>query len=258
MTASGFVLLPAVDVAGGRAGRPAGAGRAAAGARQAAAGAGGNPEAAVGGSADPLRLALRYQREGARWIHLVDLDAAFGRGSNAELLADVVRRVDLAVQLAGGIREEGALQAALRTGAARVVLATEAVADRDWVRSAIDRYGDRIAVALDVRGDRLAPRGSGRADGTLFDALAALDADGARRYIVTDVTRDGTLTGPNLALLRSVCSLSSRAILASGGVGSLEHLQALSGLTRLEGAVVGGALAVGAFELPAALAEVAR
>lgn len=262
-----FVILPAVDVAGGRVSRPPGASEAAGGARQAAAGARDPAEPrdpaeaadtnTVAAVQDPLELALRYLREGADWIHLVDLDAAFDRGSNAELLADVVRRVDVDVQLAGGIRDERTLQAALRTGAARVVLGTEAVADQDWVRSAIGRYGDRIAVALDVNGDRLAPRGSGRVDGSLLDALAALDADGARRYVVTDVTRDGTMTGPNLTLLRRVCSMTDRAVLASGGVGNLEHLRALSALRGVGGAVVGGALAAGSLELSEALATVA-
>lgn len=235
--ATGFVVLPAVDVAAGRAVRPTSGGRA--GARP---------------SEDPVELALRYQRAGADWIHLVDLDAAFGRGSNSELLANVVRRLEVSVQLSGGIRDEEALGAAMRTGAARVVLGTTGVADRRWLSSAIDRYGDRVAVALDVRGDRLAPRGWPAPGGALLEAVEALDADGASRYVVTDVTRDGTLAGPDLALLRRLGAVTDRAIVASGGVGSLAHLRSLVDLRRVEGAVIGGALAAGAFELPDALA----
>lgn len=238
---TGFVILPAVDVAAGRAVRPTYCDR------------GGEQP-----SADPVELALSYQRAGADWIHLVDLDAAFGRGSNAELLAGVVRRLDASVQLSGGIRDEEALAAAVRTGAARVVLGTTGVADRRWLSSAIDRYGDRVAIALDVLGDRLAPRGWPVPGGQLLEAIEVLDAEGASRYVVTDVTRDGALTGPDLALLRRLGAVTDRAIIASGGVGSLGHLRSLVALRRVEGAVIGRALAAGAFELPDALAVVSK
>jgi 1-(5-phosphoribosyl)-5-[(5-phosphoribosylamino)methylideneamino] imidazole-4-carboxamide isomerase/N-(5'phosphoribosyl)anthranilate isomerase len=205
---------------------------------------------------DPLDAALGWQRDGAEWIHLVDLDAAFGRGNNRELLAEVVRRVDLAVELSGGIRDETSLAAALATGAARVNLGTAALESPDWVRSVIARYGEQIAVGLDVRGRTLAARGWTKDGGDLWATLDRLDADGCPRYIVTDVHRDGTLTGPNLDLLRDVCAATQGAVVASGGVSSIADLRALSGLGTVEGAIVGKGLYAGAFTLPEALAAV--
>jgi 1-(5-phosphoribosyl)-5-[(5-phosphoribosylamino)methylideneamino] imidazole-4-carboxamide isomerase/N-(5'phosphoribosyl)anthranilate isomerase len=234
-----FVLLPAVDVADGAAVRLV----------QGVAG----TETSYG---DPLDAALGWQRDGAEWIHLVDLDAAFGRGNNRELLAEVVRRVDLAVELSGGIRDETSLAAALATGAARVNLGTAALESPDWVRSVIARYGEQIAVGLDVRGRTLAARGWTKDGGDLWATLDRLDADGCPRYIVTDVHRDGTLTGPNLDLLRDVCAATQGAVVASGGVSSIADLRALSGLGTVEGAIVGKALYAGAFTLPEALAAV--
>jgi 1-(5-phosphoribosyl)-5-[(5-phosphoribosylamino)methylideneamino] imidazole-4-carboxamide isomerase/N-(5'phosphoribosyl)anthranilate isomerase len=236
-----FVLLPAVDVADGQAVRLV----------QGAAG----TETSYG---DPLAAALQWQTDGAEWIHLVDLDAAFGRGDNRELLATVVGKLDVAVELSGGIRDDASLEAALATGARRVNVGTAALEDPDWVRAAIARWGDRIAVGLDVRGTTLAARGWTSEGGELFDVLARLDADGCARYVVTDVRRDGTLTGPNLDLLRSVCEATDRPVIASGGVSSLADLEALAGLADLgvEGAIVGKALYAGAFTLPEALAAV--
>jgi 1-(5-phosphoribosyl)-5-[(5-phosphoribosylamino)methylideneamino] imidazole-4-carboxamide isomerase/N-(5'phosphoribosyl)anthranilate isomerase len=238
----GFVLLPAVDVADGRAVRLV----------QGEAGS----ETLYG---DPLTAALQWQEGGADWVHLVDLDAAFGRGSNRQLLAEVVGKLDLAVELSGGIRDDATLDAALATGATRVNLGTAALENPDWVRTAIARHGDRIAVGLDVRGTTLAARGWTQEGGELFEVLALLDADGCARYVVTDVRRDGTLTGPNLALLRSVCAATDRPVVASGGVSSLDDLRALAQLQPLgvEGSIVGKALYAGAFTLPEALAVVA-
>lgn len=238
---SGFVLLPAVDVADGQAVRLV----------QGEAGS----ETAYG---DPLAAALQWQSDGAEWIHLVDLDAAFGRGTNHELLADVVAALDVAVELSGGIRDDASLDAALKTGAARVNVGTAALEKPDWVRAAIARHGDRIAVGLDVRGTTLAARGWTEEGGELFEVLARLDADGCSRYVVTDVRRDGTLTGPNLDLLRSVCAATDRPVVASGGVSSLDDLRALAELAPLgvEGSIVGKALYAGAFTLPEALAAV--
>jgi 1-(5-phosphoribosyl)-5-[(5-phosphoribosylamino)methylideneamino] imidazole-4-carboxamide isomerase/N-(5'phosphoribosyl)anthranilate isomerase len=234
-----LVLLPAVDVADGAAVRLV----------QGAAG----TETSYG---SPLDAALAWQSGGAEWIHLVDLDAAFGRGSNRELLAEVVGRLDVAVELSGGIRDDESLRAALRTGCARVNLGTAAMESPDWVRAAIAEYGDQIAVGLDVRGTTLAARGWTSEGGDLYEALARLDADGCARYVVTDVHRDGTLTGPNVELLRRVCEATDRPVVASGGVSSLEDLRVLAGLTSLgvEGAIVGKALYAGAFTLPEALA----
>jgi 1-(5-phosphoribosyl)-5-[(5-phosphoribosylamino)methylideneamino] imidazole-4-carboxamide isomerase/N-(5'phosphoribosyl)anthranilate isomerase len=234
-----FVILPAVDVADGAAVRLV----------QGAAG----TETSYG---DPLQAALAWARDGAEWIHLVDLDAAFGRGNNRELLADVVRRVGVAVELSGGIRDEISLAAALATGATRVNLGTAALESPDWVRSAIARHGERIAVGLDVRGRTLAARGWTKDGGDLWETLARLDADGCPRYVVTDVHRDGTLTGPNLDLLRDVCAATQGAVVASGGVSAISDLRALRGLGTVEGAIVGKALYAGAFSLPDALAAV--
>ena len=234
-----LVLLPAVDVADGAAVRLV----------QGAAG----TETSYG---DPLEAALTWQRDGAEWIHLVDLDAAFGRGDNRELLASVVRQLDVAVELSGGIRDDSSLDAALATGAARVNLGTAALEAPEWVRSAIAQHGDKIAVGLDVRGTTLAARGWTQEGGDLWQTLARLDADGCARYVVTDVHRDGTLTGPNLQLLRNVCARTDAAVVASGGVSSLDDLRAIAGLGTIEGAIVGKALYAGAFTLPEALAAV--
>src|SRR6201999_970253 len=176
---------------------------------------------------DPLDAALAWQRDGAEWIHLVDLDAAFGRGENRQLLAKVIGQLDVAVELSGGIRDDASLDAALGTGAVRVNLGTAALESPDWVRSALARFGDRIAVGLDVRGTTLAARGWTKDGGELWPTMARLDADGCTRYVVTDVNRDGTLTGPNLALLGEVCERTSAAVVASGGVSSLDDLRAI-------------------------------
>jgi len=236
-----FELLPAVDVADGQAVRLV----------QGEAG-------SETGYGDPLEAALQWQRDGAPWIHLVDLDAAFGRGSNRELIARVVAAVDVDVELSGGIRDDDSLEAALKTGARRVNVGTAALEQPDWVRDAIARHGDRIAVGLDVRGTTLAARGWTQEGGELFDVLERLDRDGCARYVVTDVRRDGTLTGPNLDLLRSVCERTSAPVVASGGVSSLDDLRALAALAPIgvEGAIVGKALYAGAFTLPEALAAV--
>jgi phosphoribosylanthranilate isomerase len=205
-----------------------------------------------------LQAALDFQAAGARWIHLVDLDAAFGRGSNADLLAEVVGALDIDVELSGGIRDDASLAAALATGCRRVNIGTAALEDPDWCASAIARYGDRVAVGLDTRGRTLAARGWTRDGGDLFEVLARLDSQGCARYVVTDVTKDGTLRGPNLELLRQVCEATDAPVVASGGVSSLDDLVALAGLAGIgvEGAIVGKALYAGAFTLGEALAAV--
>lgn len=231
-------LLPAVDVANGQAVRLV----------QGAAGS----ETSYG---EPLAAALAWQRDGAEWIHLVDLDAAFGRGSNRALLADLVGWLDVKVELSGGIRDDDSLKAALATGCSRVNLGTAALEDPEWCARAIGEYGDKIAVGLDVRGTTLAARGWTEDGGDLFDVLERLERDGCARYVVTDVTKDGTLGGPNLDLLRRVCAQTDRPVVASGGVSSLDDIRALAGLvpTGVEGAIVGKALYAGAFTLPQAL-----
>jgi phosphoribosylformimino-5-aminoimidazole carboxamide ribotide isomerase/phosphoribosylanthranilate isomerase len=203
----------------------------------------------------PLEVALEFQAAGAQWLHLVDLDAAFGRGSNAALLAEVVATLDIKVELSGGIRDDESLERALATGCTRVNLGTAALEDPQWTAKVIKQYGDRIAVGLDVRGTTLAARGWTKEGGELFETIERLDRDGCSRYIVTDVAKDGMLSGPNIELLKSVCAATSAPIVASGGVSSLEDIAAISQLVEIgvEGAIVGKALYAGAFTLPQAL-----
>ena len=203
----------------------------------------------------PLEVALEFQAAGAEWLHLVDLDAAFGRGSNATLLAEVVAALDIKVELSGGIRDDESLTRALATGCSRVNLGTAALEDPDWTAKVIQQYGDRIAVGLDVRGTTLAARGWTKEGGELFETIQRLDRDGCSRYIVTDVAKDGMLTGPNLELLKSVCAATNAPIVASGGVSSLTDIAAIAQLVEIgvEGAIVGKALYAGAFTLPEAL-----
>ncbi|QGN57050.1 bifunctional 1-(5-phosphoribosyl)-5-((5-phosphoribosylamino)methylideneamino)imidazole-4-carboxamide isomerase/phosphoribosylanthranilate isomerase PriA [Nostocoides sp. HKS02] len=231
-------LLPAVDVQDGQAVQLV----------QGVAGSGGQ-------FGDPWTAALAWQEQGAEWLHLVDLDAAFGRGSNRELLASIIGRLDLKVELSGGIRDAESLQAALATGCRRVNLGTAALEDPDWTARAIAEHGDRIAVGLDVRGTTLAARGWTQEGGDLWETLARLDAEGCARYVVTDVTKDGMLRGPNLDLLHDVCARTDRPVVASGGVSTLEDIAAIRELVGegVEGAIVGSALYRGAFTLPDAL-----
>ena len=204
----------------------------------------------------PLEVALEFQAVGAEWLHLVDLDAAFGRGSNATLLAEVVASLDIKVELSGGIRDDESLKHALATGCTRVNLGTAALEDPEWTAKVIKEYGDRIAVGLDVRGTTLAARGWTKEGGELFETIERLDRDGCSRYIVTDVEKDGTLTGPNLELLKSVCAATKAPVVASGGVSSLADIAAIAELVEIgvEGSIVGKALYAGAFTLPEALA----
>jgi len=233
-----LTLLPAVDVSAGQAVRLV----------QGEAGS----ETSYG---DPLAAALAWQESGAEWIHLVDLDAAFGRGSNRELLAEVVRQVDALVEMSGGIRDDETLEAALATGCRRVNLGTAALEDPQWCAKVIATHGDKIAVGLDVRGTTLAARGWTKAGGDLWQTLDRLEAEGCSRYVVTDVAKDGTLRGPNLELLQKVCQRTDRPVVASGGVSSITDLEALAALVPIgvEGAIVGKALYSGAFTLTQAL-----
>ena len=189
------------------------------------------------------------------WLHLVDLDAAFGRGENSALLAEVVGKLDIKVELSGGIRDDESLRRALATGCRRVNLGTAALEDPEWTARVIAEHGDRIAVGLDVRGHTLAARGWTKEGGDLFETLARLDRDGCARYVVTDVAKDGTLGGPNLELLKSVCAATTKPVIASGGISSLDDIAALTALvgTGVEGAIVGKALYAGKFTLQEAL-----
>ena len=209
---------------------------------------------------DPLDAALDFQNAGAEWIHLVDLDAAFGIGSNAELLAKVVGALDVKVELSGGIRDNESLDRALATGCARINLGTAALENPDWTAQVIAKHGEKIAVGLDVRGHTLAARGWTTEGGNLFETIDRLDRDGCARYVLTDVAKDGTLMGPNINLLKEVAAATDRPIIASGGVSSLADLEALKELTGIgvEGAIVGKALYAGAFTLSEALARVSK
>jgi 1-(5-phosphoribosyl)-5-[(5-phosphoribosylamino)methylideneamino] imidazole-4-carboxamide isomerase/N-(5'phosphoribosyl)anthranilate isomerase len=209
---------------------------------------------------NPLDAALDFQNAGAEWIHLVDLDAAFGIGSNAELLAEVVGALDVKVELSGGIRDNESLDRALATGCARINLGTAALENPDWTAQVIAKHGEKIAVGLDVRGHTLAARGWTTEGGNLFETIERLDRDGCARYVLTDVAKDGTLMGPNINLLKEVAAATDRPIIASGGVSSLADLEALKELTGIgvEGAIVGKALYAGAFTLSEALARVSK
>ena len=236
-------LLPAVDVRDGRAVQL----------QQGIAGSGWE-------FGDPVEAALAWQEQGAEWIHLVDLDRAFGTGSNAGLLAEIVGRLDIDVEMSGGIRDTESLDAALATGCRRVNMGTAALEHPEWTAQAIAEHGDRIAIGLDVRGTTLAARGWTREGGDLWETLERLDSEGCARYVLTDVAKDGMLQGPNLDLLRDVCSRTDRPVVASGGVSTLGDIDALRDLVALgvEGAIVGSALYKGAFTLPEALDAAGR
>lgn len=249
-----FTLLPAVDVAAGQAVRLV----------QGVAG----TETTYG---SPLDAALAWQAGGAEWVHLVDLDAAFGRGSNAELLSEVIGELDVRVELAGGIRDDASLERALSTSCERVVLSTAALEDPAWCAHAISTHGERIAVGLDVRvvdtgngsvQHRLAARGWTREGGDLWETLAQLERAGCARYIVTDVSKDGMLGGPNTHLYRSVALATSAPVIASGGISSIADLVVLAeeaaACANVEGSIVGKALYAGRFTLPEALDAMRR
>jgi len=208
----------------------------------------------------PLEVALEFQNAGAQWIHLVDLDAAFGRGNNSALLAEIVGALDIKVELSGGIRDDESLTRAIATGCKRINLGTAALENPEWTARVISKYGDLIAVGLDVRGHTLAARGWTSEGGELFETIQRLDRDGCARYVVTDVTKDGTLTGPNIELLKSVCAVTSKPVIASGGISNLKDISILAALTSIgiEGAIIGKAIYSGAFTVQEALKLVSQ
>lgn len=207
----------------------------------------------------PLDAAFDFQNSGAEWLHLVDLDAAFGLGSNHDILAQVVGKLDIKVELSGGIRDNQSLERALATGCARINLGTAALENPEWTAEVIKKHGEKIAVGLDVRGHTLAARGWTKEGGDLFETIERLDRDGCTRYVVTDVAKDGTMQGPNISLLREVAAATNVPIIASGGVSTLDDIRALRELTSIgiEGSIIGKALYAGAFTLEEAL-KVAR
>jgi phosphoribosyl isomerase A len=237
-------LLPAVDVAAGKAVRLT--------------------QGEAGSEEDfghPVDAAQDWINAGAEWIHLVDLDAAFGRGDNRAVIAEVVRSAGgVKIELSGGIRDDASLEAALSLGAARVNLGTAALENPDWTASVISQYGDQIAVGLDVRGTTLAARGWTQEGGDLFEVLQRLEDAGCPRYVVTDVTKDGTLRGPNLDLLKQVMEKTQKPVVASGGISSLQDIEDLTKLVPLglEGAILGKSLYAGRFSLEQALEVAGR
>lgn len=236
-----LILLPAVDVSNGLAVRLT---------------RGQSDTATTHGA--PLDAARDFLDQGAEWLHLVDLDAAFGRGDNTDVLRRVVDELagSLNIQLSGGIRDDASLNRALAAGVRRVNLGTAALSDPDWVATAIAEHGDRVVVGLDVRGTTLAPRGSTDVGSDLFDALHLIDAAGCSRYIVTDVDTDGAMSGPNIELLSDVARRTNAPVVASGGIATLDDIAAIRELVGLgvEGAILGKALYAGAFTLTDALA----
>ncbi|SDT41406.1 bifunctional 1-(5-phosphoribosyl)-5-((5-phosphoribosylamino)methylideneamino)imidazole-4-carboxamide isomerase/phosphoribosylanthranilate isomerase PriA [Microlunatus soli] len=240
-------LLPAVDVAGGQA-------------VQLVQGKAGS-EKVFG---DPVAAAARWAESGAEWIHLVDLDAAFGRGSNAEVIAEVISRTaevsSLRFELSGGIRDDASLERALSTGCARVNIGTAALEQPQWCEAVIKEHRDRIAIGLDVRGETLAARGWTTEGGNVYETLQRLDAAGCARYVVTDVASDGMLAGPNYDLLRSICERTDKPVVASGGISTLDDIARLRELVGIgvEGAIIGTALYVGNFTLSDALDTAGR
>lgn len=234
-----LILLPAVDVADGKAVRLS--------------------QGVAGSETDygsPLDAANVFIDAGAEWIHLVDLDAAFSRGENRAIIAEVVANSkDVNIELSGGIRDTPSLEAALAAGAERVNLGTAALENPDWTAEAIAKYGDKIAVGLDVRGTTLAARGWTEDGGDLFEVLERLEQAGCPRYVVTDVTKDGMLLGPNLDMLKEVMQRTNKPVIASGGISCLEDLERLRELVPfgLEGAILGKSLYAGKFTLEQAL-----
>jgi phosphoribosylanthranilate isomerase len=205
---------------------------------------------------EPVEWALRWQSAGASWVHLVDLDAAFSRGSNAPLLAEVVGALDIDVEMSGGIRNDETLERALDTGCRRVNIGTAALEQPEWCAKVIAEHGDRVAIGLDVRGTVLAARGWTQDGGDLYETLERLDSEGCARYVVTDVAKDGMLQGPNLTLLRNICARTDRPVVASGGVTTIDDLLALRAIDGVEGAIIGSALYIGSIRLEDALAAV--
>ena len=205
---------------------------------------------------DPIRAAQKFIESGARWLHVVDLDAAFGQGDNGEVINQLTALSGINIELSGGIRDDNSLERALETGCKRINIGTAAIEKPEWVASVISRFGALIAISIDVRGRQVATRGWTESAGDIFDLISHFDRIGCQRYVVTDIERDGTLTGPNIELLRSVISHTSRPVIASGGISQLNDLRELAALSEsgLEGAIIGKALYSGAFTIAEAMA----
>lgn len=242
-----FTLLPAVDVVNGQAVR-LDKGEA-------------GTEKSYG---EPLEAALKWQEQGAEWLHFVDLDAAFNRGSNHELMADITAKLDIQVELTGGIRDDESLERALGTGARRVNIGTAALENPEWIEKVLESHGDSIAVDLAVRLEdgQWRTKGNGWVSdgGDLWEVLERLDAAGCTRFVVTDVSKDGTLEGPNVELLREVAMATDAKVTASGGISTLDDVRELARYQNqgIDSAIIGKALYEGRFTLEEAFAAVAE
>lgn len=205
---------------------------------------------------DPIEIAHQWREQGAQWIHLVDLDAAFGRGNNREVIGRILKEVSgIQIEVSGGIRDDASLENVFDLGAARVNIGTAAIENLEWTRSIISRYGQQIAVGIDVREETVATRGWTKDGGCVWELLDKLQECGCARYVVTDVMRDGTLQGPNLALLQKVAEYTQKPVIASGGISQLQDISKLKNLvpSGIEGVIIGKALYAKQFTLSAAL-----
>ena len=210
--------------------------------------------------ADPVAVAVRFAEQGAEWLHVVDLDAAFhGTPRNRHLIADIVEATGIPVQASGGIRTMADLDASIEYGASRVVIGTMALEEPAFVAAAVAAHGEKVAVGLDADGTTLKARGWTEESGDLFDALRRFTLMGVTRFVFTDIARDGMLGGPNVARLTEVADATTAHVTASGGVSSLDDLRALATAhERVDAAIVGKALYAGRLSLPDALAAVAE
>ena len=208
---------------------------------------------------DPVERAYEFQRAGAEWLHVVDLDAAFGEGSNWKIVESIVKQIDIKVEVSGGIRDDRSLDRALSSGSHRVTIGTAAMENPAWISEKFEDLAEKIIVALDIRDGRVATRGWTEETVPYREAIKRLDGVGCLRYMVTDISKDGTLTGPNLSLLEDVASNTESSVIASGGVALLEDIASLRHLVALgiEGAVIGKALYEGVFTVAEAI-EVAE
>ena len=232
-----MIVIPAIDLRGGRAVRL----------RR------GDPSEETAYANDPVEVAQRFQEQGARRLHVIDLDAALGEGDNRGAIRDICRAVVVPVQVGGGIRSLEAVVAVFEDGAARAILGTAAAADASFVARAVEEFAERVVVAVDVRGGRLMIDGWREEGPALEPALSGLNEAGAPRYLVTAIARDGTLEGPDLTLYRQVLKLTDRPVIASGGVRHAEDVWALRDV-GCEAAVTGKAL----YEKTLKLSQVTR
>jgi phosphoribosylformimino-5-aminoimidazole carboxamide ribotide isomerase len=232
-----MIVIPAIDLRGGRAVRL----------RR------GDPSEETAYDEDPIAVARRFQDEGARRLHVIDLDAALGEGDNRETVRDICRSVVVPVQVGGGIRSMDAVKAVIDDGAARAILGTAAAADVSFVERIVEEFAERVVVAVDVRGGHVMTNGWRQEGPELQPAVAALNGAGAPRYLVTAIARDGTLEGPDLTLYRQVLTLTDRPVIASGGVRNADDVWALRDV-GCEAVVTGKAL----YERTLKLSQVTR